>query len=97
VANSTIERFVGLMGKKDLSQSFLLIPKCRSVHTFFMRGPIDLAFLDTEGRVIVLKDSVRPWRLVFGTRKSEATLELPAGYLRAKGIQPGDQIECQQN
>lgn len=97
MARTAIDRFVGLMGRKDLSTVFLLIPHCRSVHTCFMRGPIDLAFLDGQGRVVVLKEAVKPWRLAFGTSESESTLELPAGYLRSKGIQRGDRIKCQQN
>ncbi|MEO8216736.1 MAG: DUF192 domain-containing protein [Acidobacteriota bacterium] len=91
------ERFFGLMGKSDLSNTFVLFPGCRSIHTCFMLGPIDIAFLDASGRVVTQHEAVRPWRLLLGTPESSMTLELPAGCLRKKGIEPGDVIECQQN
>jgi uncharacterized membrane protein (UPF0127 family) len=55
----------------------LFIPRCRSVHTFGMRFPLDLVFLDSESRVIRLRRAVPPWRIV---RCSEAAsvLELPS-------------------
>jgi uncharacterized membrane protein (UPF0127 family) len=36
----------------------LLLPRCRSVHTFGMRFPLDLVWLDREGRVIAVEESV---------------------------------------
>ena len=62
-----------------------------------MLGPIDIAFLDAAGRVVTQHEAVRPWRLLLGKPESSMTLELPAGYLRKQGIEPGDVIECQQN
>ena len=96
-ARSFRDRFFGLMGRKDLSNSFLLFPDCSSIHTCFMRGPIDVAFLDRDGRVVSQHERVRPWRLVWGARGSFAVLEVPAGYLRSRGIKPGDVIACQLN
>jgi uncharacterized membrane protein (UPF0127 family) len=42
----------------------LLIPHCRSVHTFGMRFPIDVSFLDERGRVIRAELKVRPCRIL---------------------------------
>jgi uncharacterized membrane protein (UPF0127 family) len=55
----------------------LLIPGCRSVHTFGMRFPLDLVFLDFELRQVSLRRSVPPGRIVFEWR-AKAVLELPA-------------------
>ena|SRR5438477_10565406 len=55
----------------------LLIPSCRSVHTFGMRFPIDLAFLDRRGRVVSRRLGVPPRRLV-SERRAVAVLEVPA-------------------
>lgn len=89
------ERFFGLMGKRDLTGCFVLFQDCRSIHTCFMKGPIDVAFLDRKGTVVTQHDSVGPWRLVWGGAGSYAALEVPAGYLRSRGIKPGDVIACQ--
>jgi len=55
----------------------LLIPRCRSVHTFGMRFPLDLLFLDEEGEVVELHRSV-PARKVFRCPAAGAVLELPS-------------------
>jgi uncharacterized membrane protein (UPF0127 family) len=83
------------MGRKDLSGAFLLLPDCTSVHTCFMRGDIDIVFLDREKRVVRVHDRLRPWRLLFAPSGVQATLELPAGYAGRHRIERGDIIECQ--
>jgi uncharacterized membrane protein (UPF0127 family) len=55
----------------------LLIPRCRNVHTFGMRFPLDLVFLDREGRPCAVRRGVPPRRLVWD-RRASAVLELPA-------------------
>jgi len=97
VALTFLQRFLGLMGKADLTKAFLLIPRCGSVHTFFMRGAIDIAFLGSDRRVISVHHQVPPWTLLSGGAGSQDTLELPPGYLVSKRIEAGDVIECRQN
>ena len=55
----------------------LLIPRCRSVHTFGMRFPLDLVFLDGELREVSRRCSLPPRRLAFD-RRARAILEVPA-------------------
>ncbi len=55
----------------------LLIPRCSSVHTFGMRFPLDVYFLDTEGLVISARLRVPPWRVVW-QRGAVAILEIPS-------------------
>ncbi len=55
----------------------LLIPRCRSVHTFGMRFPLDLVFLDAAGRVVRRCPAVPPGRVV-SEPGAQAVLELPA-------------------
>ena len=72
-------RLVGLaMTDRESAGSGLLIPGCRSVHTFGMRFAIDVAFLDSEGAVISRRLGVRPRRIV-ADRRASAVLEVPAG------------------
>ena len=95
MADSFSRRLIGLMGRKDLSDVFLLIPRCTSVHTCFMRGPIDLLFLDRARRVLSIHHQAVPWRFFFGPRGADSVLEVPAGYTRRRGIALGDTIQCQ--
>jgi uncharacterized protein len=55
----------------------LLIPRCASVHTFGMRFPLDLYFLDREGRVLSVKRRVPPRRVVW-QRGARSVLEIPS-------------------
>jgi len=73
----------GLLGRDGLQPgSGLWIAPCESVHTFFMRFPIDLVYLDGKKRVRKVRSRVDPWRLS-GCLTARSVLELPAGTIRA--------------
>ena len=55
----------------------LLIPRCASVHTFGMRFPLDLFFLDREGRVISVRRGVPPRRVAWQWG-AHSVLEIPS-------------------
>jgi uncharacterized membrane protein (UPF0127 family) len=79
VALSRRARLLGLsLLDRRAAGAGLLIPECRSVHTFGMRFPLDLIFLDLELREVSLRRSVPPARIAF-ERRAQAVLELPAG------------------
>ena len=69
-----------------------MIRRTGSVHTLFMRFPIDVVFLDRELSVLCVRRAVRPWRLV-AERGAKATLELPAGAAERAGIEPGQELQ----
>jgi uncharacterized membrane protein (UPF0127 family) len=78
VASSLRSRLIGLaLLRHERSGPGLLIPRCRSVHTFGMRFPLDVLFLDAEGRVLELRRSVPPCR-VLRCPGAMAVLELPS-------------------
>jgi uncharacterized protein len=78
-ATTFAARLLGLALLRELpSGHALLIPDCRSVHTFGMRFAIDVAFLDERGRAIQVERSVGP-RRVLGCRRAFAVIEAPAG------------------
>jgi uncharacterized protein len=65
VATTRLSRLLGLaLMARERAGPGLLIPRCRSVHTFGMRFPLDLIFLDDEGRVIEVRRGVPPGRVV---------------------------------
>jgi len=71
VADGPWSRFKGLQFRKYLPPGcgLLLVP-CPSVHTFFLRFPIDVLLLDRAGQVLAVRRAVRPWRLVLPVRHS---------------------------
>ena len=79
VASTRASRLLGfaLLRREEAGEG-LLIPKCRSVHTFGMRFPLDLLFLAEDGRVVRLDRAVPPWRIV-RCPESASVLELPSG------------------
>jgi uncharacterized membrane protein (UPF0127 family) len=92
-ANSVLKRMVGLLNRKALAASEgLLIDRCCNIHTFGMRFPIDVVFLDHGLRVLRTVGALRPWRTC-AARKAVYVLELPAGSIERSRIQAGDQIQ----
>jgi len=78
VASTFPSRFLGLgLLSRERAGLGLLIPRCRSVHTFGMRFPLDVFFLDEAGRVIELRRAVSPNRVV-RCPGAIAVLELPS-------------------
>jgi len=61
--------------------SGLMLPRTRSVHTHFMRFPIDVVFLDSELRIVSIVNALRPWRLA-AAKTASAVLELASGGIR---------------
>jgi uncharacterized protein len=78
VASSRRSRLLGLaLLNRERAGEGLLIPRCHSVHTFGMRFPLDLIFLDAGGSVVEIRREVRPWRRVRSPR-AVSVLELPS-------------------
>ncbi len=83
---------MGLMGRSAMSEDdALLIDYCGSVHTFFMRFPIDLVYFDRDFIVVKTVESVPPWRVSVAAR-ARNTLELASGRIRELGISIGQQL-----
>jgi uncharacterized protein len=79
VAESWRARLRGLAWKREPPDGWaLLFPRCRSVHTFGMRFPIDVVFLDRRGWPIAIERGVRPGRLVT-CRRAAVVIETKAG------------------
>jgi hypothetical protein len=74
VARSPFRRLLGLALRRRPPAHALLLPRCRSVHTFGMRFPLDLIWLDRDGRVLRVDEAVPPWR-VRSCRGAAAVLE----------------------
>jgi uncharacterized protein len=78
VAVTLLSRLLGLaLLRPGRAGEGLLIPRCRSVHTFGMRFAIDVVFLDRGRAPIAVRRAV-PRNRIVGERRAAAVLELPA-------------------
>jgi uncharacterized membrane protein (UPF0127 family) len=93
VADRILSRMKGLLGKRELiAGEGLLIQPAPSIHTWFMRFPIDVVFLARNGAVLKVAPHVKPWRMR-SCRRALAVLELAAGEAEVRRITVGDRID----
>jgi uncharacterized protein len=89
LARNPFSRMRGLLGRTGLDQGEgLLLQPAGSIHTFFMRFPIDAVFLDRSERVVKVASDLRPWRMA-ACRGARTVLELGAGEAARRGLKPG--------
>lgn len=92
LADTPLRRLRGLLGTARLApgEGILLRP-APAIHTFFMRFPIDAAFLDRDGVVLEIRRAMKPWRMA-ACRGARAVLELGAGEASVRNILRGDRL-----
>jgi hypothetical protein len=79
----------GLLGRDGLDpHTAMIIAPCNSVHTFFMRFPIDVIFVTRDGRVTKVRPAMPAWRIAASFR-AYATIEMPAGSAARAGVRAG--------
>lgn len=92
-ATTFFRRGLGLLGRSGLAaEEGLWLAPCRSIHTHFMRFPIDVLFLDARHQVVGLYEALRPWRITRSYRQAVGALELSAGAARRCGVALGDRL-----
>jgi uncharacterized protein len=92
VADRAHRRMRGLLGRKYLRQGEgMVLRPGWSIHTAFMRFPIDAVFLDADQVVIRIEHEVGPWRTV-SCRGAREVVELSAGECRRRGLEVGDRV-----
>jgi uncharacterized membrane protein (UPF0127 family) len=78
-ARSRAARLKGLARLDAMPEGVALhLPRCRSIHTFTMRFPLDLVWLGADGRAVRVDRSIPPRRLKTCLR-ARAVVETPAG------------------
>src|SRR5271155_98396 len=88
VADSSLSRMVGLLGKRGLDAGEgLWIKPSSGVHTVGMRFTIDVIGLDKERRVIKLWPNLVPFRVTAVSMKLHSVIELPAGTIQASQVE----------
>ncbi|MFE7166704.1 DUF192 domain-containing protein [Streptomyces sp. NPDC057616] len=91
IATSYRARTKGLLGRDSVDGAILLSP-ANSIHTFRMRIPIDVAYLDRDLNVIAVR-TMKPWRLGLPRPRSRHVLEAEAGAMAGWGLRAGARVE----
>ncbi|MFY9562489.1 MAG: DUF192 domain-containing protein [Terriglobales bacterium] len=96
IARTHWSRFRGLMAT-DASrfrpgQGLWIVPS-HGVHTFAMRFPIDVVYLDQERIVVHIEQELKPWRMAAIRVLATSVLELPTGTVHDSQTALGDQVD----
>jgi len=87
----------GLLGRDSMPEgSALIIAPSNSIHTFFMRFPIDIAFVSRDGLIVSMRSALPAWRIALSLR-AYAVIEFPAGALARSDTRAGDVLSIQQD
>lgn len=93
VADSFFSRLLGLMGKKEIKDNeALLITKCNSIHTFFMRFNMDAVFVNNSMVVKKAVKDIKPCR-VSSEWSASAVLEFMSKGNEKTAVSEGDLIK----
>ncbi len=94
LADSFLKRFKGLMFRKSMPSDYaLLLSPCNAIHTFSMRFPIDVVYLDRDSRVVYIEKSMLPNKIGKTIKAAVKVLELNSGVAEELGIKMGDTLE----
>ncbi len=96
VAQTHLSRLRGLIGMGEArfaqGQGLWLVPS-HGIHTFGMRFPLDIVYLNHDKVVVYAQQDVKPWRLAPVRRNAASVLELPRHTIRDTGTLLGDEID----
>ncbi len=93
IADTSKTRRTGLLKHSGLKAGEgLWIKPCEAVHTFGMKFPIDVLFINKKGRVLKVRRSMPRWRMS-ASLLAHSVLELPSGTAAATQTVAGDQLE----
>jgi uncharacterized protein len=95
LAETPLTRLKGLLGRRGLEQGEgLLLRPAASIHTFFMRFPIDAVWLDRDLNVLKVSHDVAPW-LTAACKGAKRVVEMTAGEAKRLGVSAGDELTFQ--
>ena len=92
-AKGYFARLRGLLGRSITQDGGLLLTPCSEIHTIGMGYAIDALYLDRQGRVLRIDESLEPGRVLPHQRGAKHVLELPDGCAKRRNISAGDILE----
>jgi len=94
IAKTFFTRSFGLLSRKSISDNEgLIIKPCNSIHTFFMKFPIDVLFVDRKNKIVAVYENVSKNRILPIHLNSNYVLELASGQISNKNIEKYDIIQ----
>jgi len=95
IADTSAKRRTGLLKHKGLApgEGLWIVP-CEGVHTFAMKFPIDVVFLNRKRKILKIRPNMVRRRIALSLM-AHSVLELPAGTLEETGTERGDQLELE--
>lgn len=93
MADGWLTRLRGMWGRPEPGPGEgLFLTPCSSVHMYWMRFPLDVAFLDRNGEVIAIYPSLSPGSRTRWHRNAAHALELRGGAFSDSGTAVGDRL-----
>jgi uncharacterized protein len=85
------DRLRGMIGRKFHTSGFdaMVFTGCNSIHTLFMGQKIDVLFLNTENKVVGMRENLGRWLMCVRCTKAVNTIELPAGVIKHSDTEIG--------
>jgi uncharacterized membrane protein (UPF0127 family) len=91
VADTFFRRLRGLLFRPLKPGQGLVLRPTWSIHTSWMRYPIDVVFLDPDQTVVQIEHSLKPWKTA-SCRAAREVVELAAGECERHGLEVGDKV-----
>jgi len=93
LADSFFLRALGLMFSDNIPEGGdgMLIKPCNSIHTFFMRYPLHIIFLNSENKVVKVIKNLSPWRMTRIYFSASQVIEIKSD--RNINIEIGESLE----
>ncbi|HBQ21730.1 MAG: hypothetical protein A2Z91_03155 [Deltaproteobacteria bacterium GWA2_38_16] len=92
-AQTFYARFKGLLGKNSFtSGEALILTPCKSIHTFFMKFPIDAIFINAQGEILALYPDLKPNRLTKFYCHAKSVIEVPIGTIQKWNLKVGESL-----
>jgi len=93
IAKGFFARALGLMFRKSMNpDEALIFYRATSIHTFFMRFPLDVVFVDKNMKIIKICSNLKPSRVVF-CPKAFMTIEFVSKLRTRYPLEIGDNLE----
>lgn len=88
-----LSRLKGLMFTHELPENQVMhIKPCHSVHTCFMRFPIDVVYVNESLEVVAMEENMKPFRFGKPQPNAHSVFEFVAGTIQNKNVYLGQQF-----
>ena len=92
IASDFFGRAMGLLGRNCLDpEEFMVLMRCRAVHTIGMRFPIDILFFSKRLVLVRIIEGLPAWRIAYCAR-AFGVLETNAGWATKNRVRVGDRL-----